>query len=79
MTILKTLRGIKDAINAAPRNSYVAELHLQVIKHADELKDVTGREFCNSIGISEVYGTEFLKMRKISDRLIKAGLNPSMI
>ncbi len=75
----KFYKEIRSAIDAAPRNAYVAELHLQVLKHAETLKDVTGRDFCSGVGISEVYGTEFSKMKKIFERLNKAGLNPSRI
>lgn len=71
--------AIKRAIEAAPRNAYVAELHLQVLKHADELDGITGKEFCEKLGLNASWGTEFAKMRKISDRLRKAGLNPERI
>lgn len=58
-------------------NSYIAELHLQVIKHADLLQTVTGKEFCQELGIGPAFGTEFAKMRKIAPRLVSAGLGPS--
>ena len=32
---------IKQALLDAPRNQYTAELHLQMIKYADELKNIT--------------------------------------
>ncbi|RAH96076.1 transcription factor [Acuticoccus sediminis] len=70
---------IKAAIDGAPRNSYVAELHLQVIKYADELRDTTGREFCEALNIGPSFGTEFAKMRKISGRLKDAGLDVDRI
>lgn len=71
--------AIKKAIDAAPRNGYVAELHLQVLKYADELDGVTGKEFCEKLGIGPAWGSEYAKMRKISDRLRKAGLVPERI
>ncbi len=71
--------AINRAIEAAPRNSYVAELHLQVLKYADELDGVTGKEFCEKLGLKSSWGTEYAKMRKISDRLRKAGLVPERI
>ena len=37
---------IKLALADAPRNQYTAELHLQMIKYADELKHITSKEFC---------------------------------
>ena len=79
MNTVQTLESIKAAINSAPRNDYVAELHLQIIKHADALQNMTGRDFCSSLGIKPSYAIEFAKMRKIAPRLIKAELNPNRI
>jgi hypothetical protein len=76
---IQALKHIKAAINSAPRNDYVAELHLQVIKYADVLQNVTGREFCEGLEIGPSFGTEFAKMRKIAGRLRKAGLDPARI
>ena len=73
------LKNIRRAIESSPRNAYVAELHLQSIKYADLLKDLSGREFCEAVGIGPSFGTEFLKMRKISERLLDAGLDVSKI
>jgi hypothetical protein len=75
----KVMRKIKTALEESPRNSYVAELHLQVIKHAEELQDTTGREFCQALGLGASFGTEFSKMRKIAARLREAGLDPARI
>lgn len=79
MTTHEVFERIKAAIDSAPRNSYVAELHLQVIKYSDALKDVTGKEFCEALSIGPSFGTEFAKMRKISGRLKTAGLDPNKI
>jgi hypothetical protein len=70
---------IKDAIEAAPRNSYVAELHLQVIKHSGVLQNVSGKEFCAALDIGASFGTEFAKMKKIAPRLKAAGLDVGKI
>ena len=75
MSVNETLRAIKAAIEQAPRNGYVAELHLQVIKYADTLSGVSAREFCEALGIGASFGTEFSKMRKIAGRLKAAGLD----
>jgi hypothetical protein len=75
----QALRNVKTAVNAAPRNAYVAELHLQIIKYAEQLKGVTGKEFCEALGIGPSFGTEFAKMRKIAARLRNAGLDPAKI
>lgn len=44
---------IKQALSVAPRNQYTVELHLQMLKYADELKHVTSREFCEGVGLKE--------------------------
>lgn len=79
MTNHEVLEQIKAAIDGAPRNSYVAELHLQVIKYSEALKDITGKEFCDALSIGPSFGTEFAKMRKIAGRLRAAGLDPNRI
>ena len=66
---------IKLALSNAPRNQYTVELHLQMIKFADELKHITAREFCEEIGLKQSLGTEFSKMRNLTTRLKAAGLN----
>ncbi len=70
---------IKTAIENAPRNQYTAELHIQMIKYGDELKDIKGREFCELLGVSNAYATEFNKMLNIIYRLKKAKLNTSLL
>ncbi len=79
MNSTQAMKSIKTAINGAPRNDYIAELHLQIIKHAHLLQDVTGRQFAEELGIGPSFGTEFAKMRKIAARLRNAGLDPSKI
>lgn len=66
---------IKQVLADAPRNQFTAELHLQMIKYADELKDVTAKEFCEGVGLRSSFGTEFSKMRNLTSRLKAAGLN----
>jgi len=70
---------IKQALEAAPRNQYTAELHLQMIKYADELKNITAKEFCEGLGVKLSFGTEFSKMRNLTQRLKAAGLNIDLI
>ncbi|SMC69333.1 transcription factor [Primorskyibacter flagellatus] len=79
MAINQMISQIKEAIDDAPRNAYVAELHLQVIKHSDSLQSVTGKEFCEALGIGPSFGTEFAKMKKIVPRLKAAGLDVTKI
>jgi hypothetical protein len=75
MTKKECYERIKRSIDQAPRNGYVAELHLQSIKYAEFLDGVSGREFCENLGIGPAWGTEFVKMRKIVERLRAAGLD----
>lgn len=70
---------IRSVINEAPRNRQTAELHLQMIKYADELKSITSKEFCEGVGLPVSYGTEFSKMRNITERLKAAGLDINLI
>lgn len=79
MTTTEALKEIKTAIENAPRNGYVAELHLQVIKYADLLQNVSAKEFCEIVGLTASFGTEFAKMRKIAPRLVNAGLRVERI
>jgi|TARA_R110002126_G_scaffold216412_1_gene362463 hypothetical protein len=79
MAINQVISQIKEAIDDAPRNAYVAELHLQVIKHSDILQSVTGKEFCEALEIGPSFGTEFTKMKKIATRLKEAGLDVTRI
>lgn len=71
----ETYDRIKQALDEAPRNQYTAELHLQMIKYADELKSITAKEFCEGVGLRRSFGTEFSKMRNLTQRLKSAGLD----
>ena len=71
--------NIKDSIEKAPRNGYVAELHLQVLKHAHLLENVSGKEFCERLGLRPAWGSEYSKMKKIAPRLKAAGMDPAKI
>jgi hypothetical protein len=79
MNATQAMKNIKTAIQGAPRNGYIAELHVQIIKYADVLQTVSGKEFCEELGIGVSFGTEFAKMRKIAPRLRNAGLDPNRI
>ncbi|WP_175349855.1 transcription factor [Aliivibrio fischeri] len=70
---------IKQALSSAPRNGFMAELHLQSIKYADQLQGITAREFCEELALKPSCGTEFSKMRNLTTRLRAAGLNPDRI
>ncbi len=70
---------IKQVLANAPRNQYTAELHLQMIKYADELKNITAKEFCEGVGLSISFGTEFSKLCNLTQRLKAAGLDTSRL
>ena len=70
---------IKQVLADAPRNQYTAELHLQMIKYADELKNITAKEFCGGVGLRSSFGTEFSKMRNLTQRLKAAGLDTTKL
>lgn len=70
---------IKQVLADAPRNQYTAELHLQMIKYADELKDITAKEFCEGVSLRSSFGTEFSKMRNLTQRLKAAGLDTAKL
>ena len=72
-------KRIKQVLADAPRNQYTAELHLQMIKYADELKNITAQEFCEGVGLRSSFGTEFSKMRNLTQRLKAAGLQTELI
>ncbi|MCF2909917.1 transcription factor [Pseudoalteromonas sp. DL2-H2.2] len=71
--------NIKQALVEAPRNQYTTELHLQMIKYADDLKSITAKEFCEGVGLKPSFGTEFSKMRNLTHRLKAAGLNTDLL
>lgn len=50
-----------------------------MIKYADELKNVTAKEFCEGVELRQSFGTEFSKMRNLTQRLKAAGLDTSKI
>ncbi|EKG91524.1 MULTISPECIES: HTH-like domain-containing protein [Gammaproteobacteria] len=41
--------AIRQALVRAPRNHCMAEAHLQMIKYADDLKNITAKEFCEEV------------------------------
>ncbi|EPF70898.1 MULTISPECIES: HTH-like domain-containing protein [Acinetobacter] len=71
--------AIREALANADESSWTQELHIQVIKYADSLADVTGKEFCEAVQIKDSYFAEFNKMKKIATRLIAAGLDVSRL
>ncbi|WP_423776362.1 HTH-like domain-containing protein [Aurantimonas coralicida] len=79
MTYSRIYDAINNALGRAPEKSYSAEMHVQMIKYAGVLRDVSGREFCTGVGINPSWAVEFAKMKKISSRLIEAGLNPELL
>jgi hypothetical protein len=79
MTDQDIFNSIKQALSDAPRNQYTAELHLQMIKYADNLKSITAKEFCEGVSLKSSFGTEFSKMRNLTQRLKAAGLQTEQL
>lgn len=79
MSEQEIFESIRRSIDSAPRNQYTVELHLQMIKYADDLQHITAKEFCEGVGLRQSFGTEFSKMRNLVTRLKKANLNTSLI
>ena len=79
MTEQAIFDNIKQALIEAPRNQYTTEMHLQMIKYADALKNITAKEFCEGVGLKPSFGTEFSKMRNLTQRLKAAGLNTDQL
>lgn len=71
--------NIKQAISSASRNSQTMEMHLQMTKYVDHLKNVTAKEFCEGVGLKASFGTEFSKMRNLTQRLKAAGLDTTKL
>eukprot|EP01029_Cantina_marsupialis_P006090 TRINITY_DN16628_c0_g1_i1.p1 TRINITY_DN16628_c0_g1~~TRINITY_DN16628_c0_g1_i1.p1 ORF type:complete len:217 (-),score=13.00 TRINITY_DN16628_c0_g1_i1:359-1009(-) len=72
-------KSIKCALDQVSKGERTNEIHLQMLKYADQLDDVTAREFCEQAGLTESYQTEFSKMRKMLERLKTAGLDVTRI
>ena len=70
---------IKQAIEQSEGGGRTAEMHLQMIKYASALSEVTGREFCEGVGLNPSFGTEFLKMKRLLPRLVAANLDVDLI
>ncbi|MBU6952620.1 transcription factor [Hahella sp. HN01] len=79
MTEQEIFDSIRRSIDSAPRNQYTVELHLQMIKYADDLQHITAKEFCEGVGLRQSFGAEFSKMRNLVTRLKKASLDTSLI
>ncbi|QWF69803.1 transcription factor [Methylomonas paludis] len=79
MVEIEIYDNIKRALAEAQRNQYTVELHLQMIKYADELQHITAKEFCEGVGLRQSFGTEFSKMRNLTQRLKAAGLNTDLL
>jgi hypothetical protein len=71
--------AIKKALNGAPPRAKLAEMHLQLIKYADQLKHLPREDICDGIGVNQSFRTVVAKMFKITDRLKSAGLDTNRI
>lgn len=71
--------AIKEAISQAPEGDKTVELHIQIIKNAPFLQNISGREFVECIGYKKSFQTDFNIMRKISNRLVASGIDVSTL
>ncbi|WP_145517518.1 HTH-like domain-containing protein [Yersinia mollaretii] len=71
--------AIKKAISEAPKGDKTVTLHMQIIKYAQHLQNISGKEFVESIGCKKSFHTDFNFMRKISKRLVDAGVKVSTL
>ncbi len=77
---------VKVALDKARQDKeFVKEMHLQMIKYADDLAEIAHpekynpKQFPKGVGIEESYAKEFNKMRRLTQRLKRAGLDVSKI
>ena len=62
---------IKAAVHAAAGSKRKSAMfHLQILLHADELRDVDSVAFCKELAVPASYATEFRKMLNLA-RLMK--------
>lgn len=70
---------IRQEIDRAPEKRRTAEMHLQMLKYSEIFSEMSGREFCEGVGLGASFATEFSKMKNIFERLQSAGLDASRI
>jgi hypothetical protein len=68
-----------NPLTEAPSRAKLAEMHLQLIKYADQLQHLPRDEICTGIGINQSFRTVVAKMFKIAGRLKAAGLDTTKI
>ncbi|MBI6337995.1 HTH-like domain-containing protein [Proteus sp. PR00224] len=79
MNEIEIYTRIKQVLDDTPRNQYTAEMHLQMIKYADELDNITSKKFCEGVSLRSSFGTEFSKIRNLTQRLKAAGLDTAKL
>lgn len=73
------LKQMTTAVHKAPRGSKLSTLHLLTIKHSDNVKDISAKEFCTFTKLQKAYGVEFVRIIAITDRLKSAQLNVDLL
>ncbi len=71
--------AINKALSEAPPRAKLAEMHLQLIKYADQLNHLPREAVCDGIGVNQSFRTVVAKMFKIVGRLKAAGLDTTRI
>ena len=71
---INLVRDIRSAIESASEpDERTAMFHLQVFLNAGELYDVRARDFCDALGMEEIFRPEYKKMLDLRQLLEKQG------
>ena len=67
------LKISKEIEKASESDERTAMFHFQIFFNADELKDVSARDFCKAVGMQETFKVEYKKMLNLREMLAKQG------
>ncbi len=85
MTEQEIYAKVREVLANVELQQVSAERHFQMLKYADRLEELAApnpypaHQFCTGVGLNDSFHAEFSKMRKMSQRLQKAGLDLSRI
>jgi len=63
----------REIHNATAHRRKAATIHFQVLKNADELRQMDAKQFCRAVGIEESWAIEFKKMLALADLMHNEG------
>jgi hypothetical protein len=70
---------MRDEIQSAVRPYRTSSIYLQVIKFAEEVSQITGRQCALDLGLTRNLVSEIHKARKLAPELRRAGLDTTKI